>query len=133
MILRRKKLPAELAPAFDAFAVVVRHVERGKSALTASVPSTRFAGRPLVDTLSEFEEELVAAAAGMEAWRRPEVREVWAASAEGLGEARRLAERLRLEAPDPGGFEGVIGLIGDLHAPLEVFADARAAFLALRR
>jgi hypothetical protein len=133
MILRRRRLPAELKPAFDAFAEVVGHVERAKAALTESVPSTRFAGRPLVDALFEFEQELAAAAAGMASWRRPDVEGVWRRALEGLGAARRRAERLRLDAPDPGGFEGLIGLIGDLLVPLEVFGDARAAFASLRR
>jgi hypothetical protein len=133
MILRRRRLPAELQVALDAFATVVVHVERAKAALTESVPSTRFAGRPLVDSLFEFEQELAAAAEGMAAWRRPEVEGAWAVASEGLGAARRRAERLRLDAPDPGGFEGLIGLIGGLLAPLDVFADARAAFSSLRR
>ena len=133
MILRRKRLPAELQPAFDAFAAVVGHVERAKAALTESVPSTRFAGRPLVDSLFEFEGELAAAAEGMVSWRRPQVADAWAAAVEGLEAARRRAERLRLDAPDPGGFEGLLGLIGGLLAPLEAFVDARTAFSSLRR
>jgi hypothetical protein len=132
MILRRRRLPAALQPAFDAFVVVVGDVERGKAALTESVPGTRFAGRPLLETVLEFEEALRAAEAGMRGWRRPEVEDAWRAADSGLRRARALASRLRTEGPDPGGFEGVIGVIGDLLAPLEPFVEAREAFRRLR-
>jgi hypothetical protein len=129
---RRRRLPPDLQPAFDAFAGVMACVERGSVALTESVPSTRFGGRPLADTLLEFEEALDEAAAGMAAWRRPEVEEVWARADAGLRTARERADRVRTEAPDLGGFEGLIGLIGDLLAPLEVFAAAGEAFAGRR-
>jgi len=124
----RRRLPRELQPAFDAFAAVMACVERGSAALTESVPSTRFGGRPFADTLLEFEEALDEAAAGMPAWRRPEVEGAWMRADAGLRAARERAERTRTEAPDLGGFEGLIGLIGDLLAPLEAFATAAEAF-----
>lgn len=133
MRLRRRRLAPELQPAFDAFVSVVASVERGKAALTESVPSTRFAGRPLAETLHEFERELAEADAGMPSWRRPEVLDAWEAADGGLRTARELAARLRLEAPDPGGFEGLIGLIGDLLASLEAFGEAGRRFSELRR
>ena len=134
MRFRRRRLPPELQPAFDAFVSVVAAVERGKAALTESVPSTRFGGRPLAETLLEFEEELgrggrrdaVLAPSRGRATR-------WAAADGGLRTARELAARLRPEAPDPGGFEGLIGLIGDLLAPLEAFGAAGRRFSELRR
>lgn len=132
-MLRRRRLPPDLQPAFDAFAGVMACVERGSAALTESVPSTRFGGRPLADTLLEFEEALDEAAVGMAAWRRPEVEDAWSLADTGLRTARQHAELVRTEAPDPGGFEGLIGLIGDLLTPLEVFAAAAEAFAGLRR
>ena len=131
-MFRRRHLPPDLREAFDAYRDVAASVERGVSALTQSVPSTRFGGRPLVDTLLEFEEALADAAARMPAWRRPEVEGAWAHADAGLRLARRRAERVRTEAPDPGGFEGLIGLIGDLLAPLEAVGDAADAFDRLR-
>jgi hypothetical protein len=125
-------MPPELQPAFDAFVSVVAHVERGKAALTESMPSTRFAGRPLAESLLEFEEELAAAAASMPAWRRPQLEAAWLDADGGLRASTELAARLRSEAPDPGGFEGLIALIEDLLAPLEAFARARDALLGLR-
>jgi hypothetical protein len=128
----RRRLPGELQGAFDAFVDVVAHVELAKRALTRSVPSTRFAGEPLAETLMEYEEELAAAASTMTSWRRPEVEEAWRAAEAGIATALTLAERLRTEAPEPGGFEELIGLIGQLLTPLDAFADARDAFMRLR-
>jgi hypothetical protein len=132
MWLRRRRPPAELQPAFDAFASVVAHIERGKAALTESVPSTRLAGRPLAETLSEFEEELASAASGMAGWRRPEVSAVWASADAGLRAARERAARLRTTGADPTGFEGLIGVIGELLAPLDAFGAAGDTLLGLR-
>lgn len=128
----RRRLPPELQPAFDAFVRVVQDVERGTIALTESVPSTRFAGRPLAETLFEFEEALAAAHRGMTSWRCPEVAGAWEAAATGLRTARNRADRVRTRAPDPEGFESLIGVIGDLLAPLDAFVEARDAFAGLR-
>lgn len=107
-------------------------LERAKAALTESVPGTRLPGRPLAETLLEFEEGLREVQDGMDGWRAPDVEEEWLAASSGLGQARRLAEQIRVEAPDPGGFEGLIGLIGDLLGPLEAFAHAEERFKRLR-
>ena len=131
-MLRRRRLPPDLQEAFDAFSSVVASVGRGTAALTESVPSTRFGGRPLVDTLLEFEEALGEAARRMPAWRRPEIEDAWVRADAGLRAALERAERVRTEAPNPEGFEGLIGLIGNLLAPLEVVGDAADAFTRLR-
>ena len=129
----RRRLPPDLQPAFEAFVVVVAHVERAQVALTEAMPSTRSAGLPLAEALARFEEELDAAATAMASWRRPDVDVAWRAADTGLREAMSRAARLRTQAPDPGGFEGLIGLIGDLLAPLEAFSGARDAFGRARR
>jgi hypothetical protein len=69
----------------------------------------------------------------MDGWRAPEVEAEWSAAASGLDEALELAERIRTEASSPAGFEGLIGVIGDLLAPLEAFEAAAARFRELRR
>lgn len=108
-MLRRKRLPRELVPRFDAFLLVVERVERAKQSLTEAMPTTRLPGRPLPDALSEFEELLRRARSGMDGWRADAVRYAWDRARGGLDEALRLAETLRLEAPRLDGFEGLIG------------------------
>ena len=108
-------------------------LERAKAVLTESVPSTRLPGRPLAETLLGFEEGLHEVRDGMVRWRASEVEEVWERASSALDESLALAERLRLEAPEPRGFEQLIGTIGDLLAPLEAFQEAAERFRALRR
>ena len=132
-MLRRRRLPAHLRAAHEAFGSIVAVLERAKAALTESVSGSRLPGRPLAETLLEFEEGLREVDARMRGWRVPELEDVWLAAAAGLAQARRLAARVRLEAAEPVGFEGLIGLIGDLLAPLEVFAQAQERFRELRR
>lgn len=133
MVFRRRRLPSHLGAPFEAFEGLVPILERAKSALTESVPSTRLPGRPLAETLWEFEEGLRAVEERMSAWRVPEVEAQWNAALDGLREALALAERFRVEAPEPAGFEGLIGLIGDLLAPVEEpFEQAAERFRSLR-
>jgi hypothetical protein len=131
-MFRRKRLPPALEPAHAAFLATVEPLERGKAALTESVPGTRLPGRPLADTLSEFEEGLHEADRGMPAWRVPELEREWLAADEAIRTCLGLCERLRLEAQMPGGFEALIATIGDLMAPLEAFEGAERRFRDLR-
>ena len=133
MFFRRRRLPSVLEASRRAFLDLLPGLEDAKSALLASVPGTRLPGRPLAETLLEFEEGLRQVRAGMETWRIPEVQDVWTRASEGLDEAIHRAEWVRLSASAPGGFEGLIGLVGDLIAPLEAFGDAAERFRALRR
>ena len=132
-MLRRKRLPAPLREAHDAFSEAMEEVDRAHAVLTEAAPSTRFAGRPLPDALLEFEEALRAAQAGMEPWRAPEVEAEWERCAAGLATSLELAERLRVEAPEISGFETLIGTIDSLIAPLDAFVDAEERFRLLRR
>lgn len=111
---------------------VLPPLERARSALTESVPGTRRPGRPLAETLLEFEEGLREVQRRMASWRTPEVQDAWNRASAGLDEALALAERARLAAPQPDGFEGLIGLLGDLLAPLEPFGEAAESFRDLR-
>lgn len=111
---------------------MLEEVEPAKEALTEVMPTTRLPGRSLPDALAAFEEHLGRAAEAMPAWRRPELDEVWDACDRGVAEARARAERLRREAPDLGGFEGLIWAVGELMAPLEAFEAAERRFRDLR-
>jgi hypothetical protein len=133
VILRRKRLPEDLEAPARAFDELIPPLERAKAALTGSVPGTRLPGRPLAETLSEFEEDLGTVRDLMDGWRAPEVEQAWLDASAGLDESLELARRIRIEAASPQGFEGLIGLIGDLLAPLGAFDEAAETFRALRR
>jgi hypothetical protein len=131
--LRRRRLPEELRAPARAFDDLVPELERAKAALTDAVPGTRVSGRPLAEALWAFETGLREAEERMGAWRTPEVETEWIAAQSGLAEALGMAERLRTRAAQPPGFEELIGVIGDLLAPLEAFEAAAARFRELRR
>lgn len=133
MFFRRRRLPSVIEASHQAFQELLPGLEDAKSALLASVPGTRLPGRPLAETLLEFEEGLRQIRAEMETWRIPEVQDAWIRATEGLDEAIQQAERVRLFASAPAGFEELIGLVGDLMAPLEAFGDAAERFRDLRR
>lgn len=132
MALRRRRLPAGLEEPFAAFRRLIQTLERAKAALTASVPGTRMPGRPLAETLLEFEEGLHEVRRGMDAWRVPELEDAWLAASRGLAEAAALAARVRTQGSAPEAFEQLIGLIGDLLEPLEAFSPAAGRFRDLR-
>lgn len=105
---------------------MIERVEAGKRELVAAVPSPRgVPGRPLAEALLGFEASLREARRRMGGWRRPEHEEVWRACRDAIVEALRRAERLRLAAPAVD-YEGVVGALSDLLAPLEAFGDAEA-------
>lgn len=132
-MFRRRRLPEDLQAPSRAFDDVVLLLERAKAALTASVPGTRVPGRPLAEALWGFEAGLRDVRSRMDAWRSDEVEREWRTASEGLDEALERAHRLRTEGVQPEGFEGLIGVVGDLIAPLEAFERAAERFKELRR
>jgi hypothetical protein len=112
---------------------VLREVEPAKAALTDCMPSTRMPGRPLPDALMDYESHLRRARELMPDWRRPETEAVWDVCVRGIEDALAFARRLREEAPDLGGFEGLLGTVEALMDPLAPFEAASARFDELRR
>jgi hypothetical protein len=128
----RRRLPEHLERPARAFDDLLPPLGRAEAALTGSVPGTRLPGRPLAETLSEFEDGLREVRDGMDAWRCPEVEPEWEACSRGLDEALALADRVRTQGAQPEGFEGLIGLIGDLLSPLDAFERASDRLRELR-
>ena len=131
MILRRKPSSPEVLASFAGFRDVLEHLEPAKAALTEVMPKTRLPGRPLPDALAEFEQGVERAEAQMPGWRSPSLEPEWLACERGLVEARERARRLREDAPELGGFEGVIWAVEELLAPLDGFAAAAERFRQL--
>ena len=131
-LFHRRRLPPELAAPYEAFERVLADVEPAKEALTQVMPTTRLPGRPLPEALAEFEGRLGRARDAMPGWRRPEIEAEWVACAAGIEEAATRAVRLREDAPELGGFEGLIGAVESLLDPLEPFHAAAECFRSLR-
>ncbi len=127
-MFRRSRPSAELADAFVAFHAVLGELEPAKATLTEVMPTTRMPGRPLPDALLEFERGLERSTRLMPAWRVSETEELWVACDAGLEQARARARGFREEAPELGGFEGLIWAVEHLLAPLDPFAAADERF-----
>jgi hypothetical protein len=133
-MFRRRRLPSELEEPLEAFRAILLPLERARSVLTEAVPTTRLPGRPFAEVLAEFESLLHEVEPAMAAWHVAELEREWSACSHGLHDALALAERVRLGATTPPeGFEGLIGTIGDLLAPLDAFAAAAERFRDLQR
>lgn len=132
-MFKRKRLPASLEPAYAAFSEVLADVEAGKAALVGVMPTTRLPGTPLPDALLEFERRAGGATERMVGWRVPQLDTEWAACERGLEISLERARRFREEAPDLGGFEGLIWAVEELLSPLEPFEAAALRFRALRK
>jgi hypothetical protein len=131
VILRRRRCTPEVQASFDAFHAVLEHLEPAKAALTDVMPTTRMPGRPLPDALAEFEEGLGRAETRMPGWRTADLEPEWVVCEHGLAEARERARRFREDAPEVGGFEGLIWAVEELMAPLDGFATAAERFREL--
>jgi hypothetical protein len=132
-VLRRKRLPDDLETSLEGFKAVVEEIEAAKDAMTATVPRTRLPGTLLPDAMLELKEHLGRAKERMPTWRHPEVEDEWRACDEGIDEALRCANELREQAPELGGFEGLIWAVDRILGPLEAFEAAAERFRSLRR
>ena len=105
---------------------MLREIEPAKAALAGVMPTTRMPGRALPDALLDFEDRL------MPGWRCPQTEDVWTVCESGIAEARTRAQRLREDAPELGGFEGLIWAVEHLMEPLGAFEGAAKRFGELK-
>jgi hypothetical protein len=129
-LFRRRPADPEAERLRDAFAAVAERLDDAQRALLAAIPTARTAGIPLALALLEFDKGLDEAETAMPAWRHDRTSALWEECEVGLREARREADRLRLEPADLG-FEALNARIGDVLAPLERFTEAERALRRL--
>jgi hypothetical protein len=130
-VFSRKRLPANLAEAFEHFSRALEFVESAKAAAVGAVPMARDSGNPLAEALFEFDEQLDRADAAMASWRRPDLEESWDECRQGISEAQSRSAALKENAPELG-FEDLLGAIAELILPLEPFEAAEERFLELK-
>jgi hypothetical protein len=130
--LRRRRRPRALVPGYPAFLETLRVVEAATSDLARVMPTTRLPGLPLAETLVAFEEALTDVERRLPSWRTPDIEEQWLAVKLGVADALARARALRERPPEIGAFERLLGTVGELLDPLDVFEAAAAAFEDLR-
>ncbi|MEX2458336.1 MAG: hypothetical protein WD770_05070 [Actinomycetota bacterium] len=128
---RRRDVPDRLREPARAFAGMAGELERAKAELLLAIPAARTAAVPLAEALLAFREGLDRAAAGMDAWRTPELDAEWARCAAGIDAARTAEVALRLR---PGNLphDQLLFALQDLIAPLQAFEDAARRWDSLR-
>ena len=130
--MRRRDVPDHLREPFRALAALTGELERAKTGLLLAIPAARTPAVPLAEALLAFREGLDRAAAGMEAWRAPELEAEWARCAAGIEAARAAEEALRLAPLGTLPHDQLLFALQDLIAPLHVFEDAASRWGALR-
>ena len=122
-------VPPELEAPFARVHRVLAEVEPAKAALTDVMPTTRLPGRPLPDALVRVRRRGSRARRPlMPGWRVPAGRSRMDRRAtRAWSKALERARRLREEAPDLGGFEGLIWAVEQLMDPLGAVRGRRGA------
>jgi hypothetical protein len=132
-VFRRKQLPEEMGRSLEGLHGVVAEIELAKRALTGVMPTTRLPGTPLAEGVLELEQRLTRALELMPAWRHPDLEAEWLACDAGIRESLERARELREDAPELGGFEGLMWAVDRLLEPLEAFEAAAERFRTIRR
>ncbi|MCA1830161.1 MAG: hypothetical protein ABR552_09150 [Actinomycetota bacterium] len=123
-LLRRRADPARerLRAGFRA---TVTHVDAAQRALIAAVPMSRDPGVPLAQAIEDMSRHLDAATTALESWHDIEQVHEWTKCRAAILEARAGLETLDPE--EEMGFEALNARIGEVIAPLDIFADVSAA------
>ena len=133
-MFRRRRLPPELAPAYEAFGVTARHVDLAQRAMLRCVPgSARSMALPLAVGTDTLRLALADARGTMLGWRHPAVEEPWTACARAIDETLSRIDATVAVAAATAELEDALTAVSDLLEPLHAFVDAEAAFAALRR
>lgn len=133
MLFRRRRLPAELEPAYRAFLVTARDVDLAQRAMLRCVPgSARSMALPLSVGAGTLRLALADARGTMPAWRHPAVEAAWVACDAAIDETLARVDRAVAIAAATTELEDALNAVSDLLEPLHAFVDAEAAFAALR-
>jgi hypothetical protein len=96
------------------------------------LPVGRVDPAPMPVGLDLFRGELVTVASSMRAWRVPEVEAHWARCRSALDDVLVQIPRAQAVAVGTGELEELLGAVGEVIEPLDVWADAERHWLTLR-
>jgi hypothetical protein len=132
-MLRRKHIPEPLRPAWQAFTAQAERVEHARRALLGCLPVGRVDPVPVPVGLDLLRDELTEVARQLDAWRVAEVSEVWEACRAAVAESLGAVDRAHAVATSTTELEELLGAVGDVVEPLDVWGVAERRWLALRR
>ena len=131
-MFRRKTMPPQLRPAHAAFEAQAGRVEGARQALLSCLPVGRVDPAPVPVGLDLLRDELTAVRAELGAWRVPEVEREWLACRTAVEEAFAGFDEAHRVATGSTELEQLLEAVGDVVEPLDAWADAERAWLALR-
>lgn len=131
-MLRRKRMPEHLVPAWEAFQVQAERVEQARRALLGCLPVGRVDPAPVPVGLDLLADELRAVLPDLDAWKVPEVAERWAACRAAMDEALEAVPEARAVSSATGELEEMLDAVGEVVEPLDAWHDAERHWLRLR-
>jgi hypothetical protein len=132
-IRRRRALPQELQPAYDAFVRCAAHVDLAQRAMIRCVPSSaRSMAIPPDVGAQTLRMSLADAAEAMPAWRHPAVESHWQHCESALAETLAGVDRALAVVKSTVELEDALTAVQDLLDPLHAFVDAEQAWGAMR-
>jgi hypothetical protein len=132
-MLRRKSIPAELEPAWEAFQAQATRVAQARRALLACLPVGRVAPAPVAVGLDLLRDELSGVAAELDAWNVGEVAPAWKACRDAVIESLAAVPRAHEVSASTTELEDLLGAVSDVVEPLDAWGAAERAWRALRR
>lgn len=131
-MLRRKRIPAELEPAWEAFRAQAERVEQARTALLSCLPVGRVDPAPVPVGLDLLRDELDAVCGELDAWRHDVIADHWAACSSAILQSLAALPTANRVATGSTELEELLGAVGDVIEPLDAWHDAERAWLALR-
>lgn len=130
--MRRKSMPPDLLPAWEAFAAQAERVEQARQALLRCLPVGRVEPAPIGLGLDLLRDELEAVKAEMTAWLVPVSEADWLACLTAVDEALAHIEPAREVSLATGELEILLGAVTDVVEPLDAWATAERNWLKRR-
>lgn len=131
-MLRRKRIPPQLEPAWEAFQVQAERVEQARSALLSCLPIGRIDPAPVPVGLDLLRDELTAITSELGDWRHDLVADHWAACSSAIHQALAALPDAHRVAATSTELEDLLGAVSAVIEPLDAWHDAERAWLALR-
>jgi hypothetical protein len=131
-MFKRKQMPPDLVPAWEAFQVQAERVEKARQALLSCLPVGRVEPAPIAVGLDLLHDELAAVEPDLPDWRVAAVEAQWQECRASFAEAREAIPEAREVAATTGELEELLDAVGDVVAPLDAWHDAERHWLRLR-
>jgi hypothetical protein len=133
-MIRRKTMPADLHAPWESFVAVADRVQTARRVVLSCLPVGRVEPAPVPVGLDVLADELAEIRTDMDAWRRPEVEQVWQACQESITEALAAIPAAKHVAETSTELEELLGAVSDVVEPLgDAFQAAERHWRSLRR